>query len=120
MTRFLHWRKMTWAIVLWNVGLFTWIAVGATSSNATADCATDFGATSGFLTQQDCLSASTGSTRLAFVLTFGLWLIGFAVLSFIWFETRALWRQGHGFRFHRLRAVEIPWKHPHVGSSVGT
>jgi hypothetical protein len=26
MTRFLHWRKMTWAILLWSGAMLTWLA----------------------------------------------------------------------------------------------
>jgi hypothetical protein len=28
MTRFLHWRKMTWAIVLWSVATTAWLIAG--------------------------------------------------------------------------------------------
>jgi hypothetical protein len=28
MTRFLHWRKTTWAIVLWGVAMTAWLIVG--------------------------------------------------------------------------------------------
>jgi hypothetical protein len=29
MTRFLHWRKMTWAIVVWGVAMGAWVINGA-------------------------------------------------------------------------------------------
>jgi hypothetical protein len=32
MTRFLHWRKMTWALVLWSVAMATWLVVGDTGA----------------------------------------------------------------------------------------
>ena len=28
MTRFLHWRKMTWALLLWGAVMTTWLVVG--------------------------------------------------------------------------------------------
>ena len=28
MTKFLHWRKMTWALVLWSVAMAAWLVVG--------------------------------------------------------------------------------------------
>jgi len=28
MTRFLHWRKMTWAILLWSVAATGWLIAG--------------------------------------------------------------------------------------------
>jgi uncharacterized membrane protein len=37
MTRFLHWRKMTWAIVLWAAGMAIWLL---TSGDATVAVAT--------------------------------------------------------------------------------
>jgi hypothetical protein len=30
MTRFLHWRKMTWAILLWSVAMTAWLIAGGT------------------------------------------------------------------------------------------
>ena len=30
MTNFLHWRKMTWAFVLWTVGVAVWLIMGST------------------------------------------------------------------------------------------
>jgi hypothetical protein len=29
MTNFLHWRKMTWALVLWSVGMTAWALIGS-------------------------------------------------------------------------------------------
>jgi hypothetical protein len=28
MTKFLHWRKMTWAIVFWSVAMIVWVIAG--------------------------------------------------------------------------------------------
>ena len=69
MTRFLHWRKMTWAIVLWGVAMTVWLIAGG-----------------------------------AVVTSFLLWSFGAVLLTGIWFVSRPLWRQGHGFRMRRLRS----------------
>ncbi|MGH3105313.1 MAG: hypothetical protein ACRDN6_14580 [Gaiellaceae bacterium] len=113
MTRFLHWRKMTWAILLWSGAMLTWL-IGSVAFASAKDCATDFGATSGFLTKQACLDASSGGSGLGVLLISSLWFLGVVVLSLIWFTTRPLWRQGHGARLRRLRSVEIPWVPRHL------
>jgi hypothetical protein len=69
MTRFLHWRKMTWAILLGSVAMAAWMIGGG-----------------------------------AVVLIAFLWSFGIAFLGLIWFQTRPLWRQGHGLRIRRLRS----------------
>lgn len=59
----LRWRKMTWLILIFTVLMIAWAA----SAFGTADAAT----------------AAIGSTFL-----FGIWFIGFIILSIIWFMTR--------------------------------
>jgi hypothetical protein len=113
MMRFLHWRKMTWAILLWSGVMLAWL-VGSIASASAADCTSDFGATSGFLTKQACLDASSGG-GIGLALISSLWFLGTVVLSVIWFASRPLWRQGHGARLRRLRSVDIPWVPKHLG-----
>jgi hypothetical protein len=106
MTRFLHWRKMTWAIALWSGGVSAWllfVVLGPT--DGAAGCVTDSaGVTMEAVTRQTCLDAA-GRPGLELLVLVGLWLFGVAVLSVIWFETRPLWRHGYGARIRRLRAV---------------
>jgi hypothetical protein len=109
MTRFLHWRKMTWAIVVWSGAMLAWL-IGSVSSSSANDCTTDFGAASGFLTKQACLDASGGGIGVGVALISSLWFLGVVVLSLIWFMSRPLWRQGHGARLRRLQSVDIPWE----------
>jgi hypothetical protein len=106
MTRFLHWRKMTWAIALWSGGVLGWLLfVVLRPADGAAGCVTDSaGVTMEAVTRQNCLDAA-GQSGLELVVLVGLWLFGVAVLSVIWFETRPLWRQGYGARIRRLRAV---------------
>lgn len=108
MTRFLHWRKMTWALLLWSGGMAGWALYSvAGTSNA---CATDFGPNSAFFTKQECLSAaSAGAAGSTVVWIAFFWFLGLAALSFAWFTTRPLWRHGRGFRLRRLRRVETGW-----------
>jgi hypothetical protein len=79
MTRFLHWRKMTWAIVAWTALSAAWVvsSVGM---------------------QLGDLSAGIPA----------VWVAGTAVLSVVWFGSRPLWRQGHGFRLRRLQRPLAP------------
>jgi hypothetical protein len=106
MTRFLHWRKMTWALVVWSGGLLGWLLfVVLRPTDGAAGCVTDSaGVAMEVVTRQTCLDA-VGSSGLELVVLVGLWLFGVAVLSVIWFETRPLWRQGYGVRLRRLREV---------------
>lgn len=69
MTRFFHWRKMTWAILLWSVAATGWLIAGG-----------------------------------AVMTSFLLWSFGTVLLALTWFQTRPLWRQGHGVRIRRLRS----------------
>lgn len=106
MTRFRHWRKMTWAIAVWSGGMLTWLIWALLAGSGAANCSADFGATSAFLTKQECLDASSGGLSSSLALIPSLWLLGFVVLCVTWFMTRPLWRQGHGIRLRRLRSVE--------------
>ena len=106
MTRFLHWRKMTWSLVVWSGIVLGWLFVVAfRPTDAAAGCVTDSaGVALEEITKQNCLDAA-GRSGLEIVVLLGLWLVGVAVLGVIWFESRPLWRQGYGVRLRRLREV---------------
>ena len=111
MTRFLHWRKMTWMLVLWTAGMGAWLVSGAlTAPNVALECATDAtGASVNALTSAECVDAAgLGSLGSAIVIGL-LWLLGLAALAAVWFMSRPLWRQGHGARLRRLRPADLPW-----------
>jgi hypothetical protein len=57
------------------------------------------------VTKRNCLDAAGSAVGLQVLVLLGLWLLGVAVLSVIWFVTRPLWRQGYGIRVRRLREV---------------
>jgi hypothetical protein len=109
MTRFVHWRKMTWALCAWSAGMLTVLLVSvARTPDAAAGCATNSaGATTSQLTRQDCLdAASTAWGRAGF--TGAVWLLGFAVLGVLWLTTRPLWQQGRGAGLRRVSAEDFP------------
>jgi hypothetical protein len=107
MTRFLQWRKMTWAIAAWSGGVLAWLLfVVLRPTGGAAGCVTDSaGVALEEVTRKNCLDAAGSATGVQIMVLAGLWLFGVAVLSVIWFETRPLWRQGYGARIRRLRAV---------------
>jgi hypothetical protein len=75
MKRFLHWRKMTWAILLGCVAMVVGI-VGA------------------------------GFSPLVIVLS----ALGVIALCVTWFQSRPLWRVGHGARLRPLRSTPVAFK----------
>jgi hypothetical protein len=109
MTRFLHWRKMTWAIVLFNGAALAWLFVAVFFSGAAAACVNDSaGVALNTITQRECVAASGGGIGIEAVFGGVFWLLANVALGVIWFSSRPLWRQGHGARFRRLRAVPRP------------
>jgi len=85
-----HWRKMTWALVIWTVIFALWIFFGIhdAASSVASDCAKDSSVTSGILTQQECEDASNAGTGIGAALVFVFWFLGFIPLSLTWFMTR--------------------------------
>ncbi len=68
-----HWRKMTWALIVWCVIILAWAIGGAASNNCSQQ------------TYQGACQAGTG-IGVALVLLIGFF--GFAFLALIWFMTR--------------------------------
>jgi RNA polymerase subunit RPABC4/transcription elongation factor Spt4 len=80
--RFLpHWRKATWAVVIWTILMAVWIAAGA--SSASNNCA---GKTGSDLSACQAGTAIGGGIAVTFLVL--LWFIGFVVLSLIWLMSR--------------------------------
>jgi len=106
MLRFLKWRKLTWALVVWNGAMAAWVLVLLVSGSGTAGCSVDAaGATVGRLARQDCLDSAAQGLGVPLVAL--IWALGLVVLSVVWYSTRPLWRQGHGARFRRLHSEEF-------------
>jgi hypothetical protein len=75
------WRKMTWALVVWTVLMAVWLLSGL--SSASNNC--------GGLSGADLTACQAGTAiggGLAVTALFVIWLIGFIVLSIVWFMTR--------------------------------
>ncbi len=89
--RILGWRKMTYVLWAWTIIFGIWIIAGSSSgvSQANKDCATNHGV----LSVQACQDASHAGTAIGAFLIFLLWLIGFLVLSIVWFMTRPKGRE---------------------------
>jgi hypothetical protein len=76
-----HWRKMTWAIVIWTVWSVFWVAtgVGAVSNSCAGKVGTDL---------STCQAATAAGGGIGVTFIFFIWFIVFVVLSIIWFMTR--------------------------------
>jgi len=106
MLSFLKWRKLTWALVVWNGAMAAWVLGLLASSSGTAGCSVDSdGAAVGGLARQDCLDGIARGLGIPVVAL--IWAVGLVVLSVVWYSTRPLWRQGHGARLRRLRSKEF-------------
>ena len=107
MTRFLKWRKMTWAFALWNGAfLVTILGLVFVGSDPVTGCSVDSaGVQVGSLAKQDCIDAASRGFGVPLVTLF--WAVGLVILSVVWFETRPLWRQGHGARLRLMRSEEF-------------
>lgn len=109
MTRFLQWRKMTWAIALWIGAMVAWgIHAASTSSTVVADCAADPAVGAAALSQQECVAQATIGVEFGVMMISIVGLIGLIVLGVVWFASRPLWRQGYGARLRRLRPETGP------------
>lgn len=110
MTRFLHWRKMTWALALWNAGAIAWLLITVFDLvGGASNCATDSaGVALSAITKRDCVDAAASGSGVEVVIGSIFWFLGVALLGGLWFLTRPLWRQGHGARLRRLREVPGP------------
>ena len=107
MTRFVHWRKMTWVLVAWSAVAVGWLVMTALAGRGVAaGCAVDSsGLATSPLTRQECIDGAAGGLALVFIAL--AWLVGMGVLGYAWWETRALWRQGRGARLRRVRAEDL-------------
>jgi hypothetical protein len=83
-------RKLSWAIIIFNVIMALWIVGGTISAAHGANCATETGST--YLSQTDAQSACEAGTAIgAGIAVFGLLFLTMMVdviLGVIWFVTR--------------------------------
>jgi len=69
---------MSWVLIIWTALFAVWIGV-AIADRPSVDCARG---------DQLCQDASDAGTAIGVGLVFGLWAMGFVVLSLIWLMTR--------------------------------
>lgn len=76
-----HWRKMTWAILIWTIVFVAWGVggVGAVSNN----CAGLVGSA-----LSTCQAGTAVGGGIGVSIIFFLWFVGFIVLALIWFMSR--------------------------------
>jgi heme/copper-type cytochrome/quinol oxidase subunit 2 len=79
-----HWRKTTWAIVIWCVLILIWAIAGG--GNAANDCAHQAG--SQYLSAQTAQNACATGAGIGIALILLIGFFGFVFLSLIWFMTR--------------------------------
>jgi len=88
---------MSWVLILWCVGIITWIIAGSVSgsNDAKKECAHK-----AYLSAKDCVEASNVGTGIGAVIILGIGFFGFVFLSLIWFMTKPKTRlcQGCGSR----------------------
>lgn len=77
-----RWRKATWALAIWNVGMVLW-ATTAMDGMSNASCAGEIGAA-----RRVCeVGLSIGLTYgLSFVVA--VWIVGLVALGLVWFTSR--------------------------------
>jgi hypothetical protein len=74
----MRWRKMTWVILVWCVGMAVWIVAAAASN---PHCAHE-------TYRSACEAGSDVGKGIGVIALWFMWFFGFIVLSLIWFMTR--------------------------------
>jgi hypothetical protein len=83
-----HWRKMTWAVVIWCVVMAIWIVAAIAGADSASNCADP-----GSISRATCEDVSDAGTGIGVVLLWFVWFFGFIPLSLIWFMTRPKGRE---------------------------
>jgi hypothetical protein len=82
----MHWRKATWALVVFNVLMLIWLIAGIASASGDATSC-------GSLDQQTCNAARSVGTGIGVTILIVIWFIGFVIFSLIWLMSRPHRRQ---------------------------
>ena len=78
-----HWRKMTWAILIWSILMAVWIISAIASANPARSCVRYAAGN-----VHTCEAFSTAGTGIAVVVLVILWAFVFGILSLIWLMTK--------------------------------
>jgi hypothetical protein len=76
-----HWRKMTWAVLVFNVLMLVWIIAGAASTHNTPNCVHQLGS-------KLCTDATETGAGIGIAILIVLWVLGDAILGVLWLVTR--------------------------------
>jgi hypothetical protein len=83
-----HWRKMTWAIIIWSAIFAIWIIAAIATADPAGNCVHH-----AYISENTCEDASNTGTGIAVVGIWFIWFFGFIALSLIWFMTRPKGRE---------------------------
>ena len=75
-----RWRKATWALVIWNVLMFLWLA---STLQSEFDCDRETGAARAVCDAGAAIGMSLGASLVGTV-----WFIGFMTIGLIWLMSR--------------------------------
>jgi hypothetical protein len=79
-----HWRKMTWALIIWCAVILIWAIAGGT--NAANNCAHQTG--DQYLSTHAAQTACNAGAGIGVAAVLAIGFFGFVFLSLIWFMTR--------------------------------
>ncbi len=77
-----HWRKMTWALIVWSALILIWAVSGAAGNS----CSRQKG--SAYLSAHNAAQACQAGTGIGVALILIVGFFGFVLLSLIWFMSR--------------------------------
>lgn len=80
--KFWKWRKMTWVLWVWSIGILVWAVGGGASNN----CSAQHG--DAFLTAHQAQNACAAGTGIGVALILLVGFVGFVFFSIIWFMSR--------------------------------
>jgi hypothetical protein len=76
-----HWRKATWALVIWNILMLAWVVTGI--GNLSHNCAGLSGEDLTLCQAGTTIGAGIGVTFIGMI-----WFVGFVVLALVWLMSR--------------------------------
>ncbi len=75
-----HWRKMTWAVLIFNIIMLIWLVFGVAAASHPSNCGT--------LSTQTCQAATDVGAGIGAFVVIVLWALGDVILGVLWLVTR--------------------------------
>ena len=75
-----HWRKMTWAVLIFNLIMLIWLITGIASASHASNC--------GSLSAQTCQAATDVGAGIGAFVIIVIWALGDVILGVLWLVTR--------------------------------